>query len=99
MAVSAEYLAKVRLGVRRSQSTDVDSELKDLVEECRQDLVSVGVTESKATDETDYLILGAVRSFARWKFGMSNDDADKNKADYLDQKDELRRKTAYITEA
>ncbi len=99
MAVSAGYLTKIRRSIRRNSSTDVDAELTDIIEECRLDLISVGVVSAKATDEDDCLILGAVRCFARWKFGLSNEDAEKNKADYQDLKDELRRKRDYMSYA
>jgi hypothetical protein len=99
MAVSADYLAKIRRAVRRNQSTDVDAELTDIIEECRLDLQQLGVLESKATDETDSLILGAVRCFARWKFGLSNEDAEANREDYMMLRDELRRRTDYTEEA
>ena len=95
MAASTEYLAKVRRAVRRNSSTDVDAELNDIIDECRKDLQSLGVLESKTTDETDSLILGAVRCFARWKFGLSNEDADKNRDDYYVMRDELRRTSEY----
>ena len=95
MAVSADYLAKIRRGVRINTDTDFDAELKDIIEECRLDLQSVGVTSAKATDETDSLILGAVRSFARWKFGLDTDE--KNRDDYMIQRDELRRKRDYMS--
>ncbi len=98
MAVSCNYLAKIRRAVRRNTSTDVDAELTDIIEECRLDLQQLGVLKTKAEDETDSLILGAVRSFARWKFGLSNEDADKNREDYMLQRDELRRRTDYTTE-
>lgn len=98
MAVSADYLAKIRRAVRRNTSRDVDAELADIIEECRLDLQQLGVLKTKAEDETDSLILGAVRSFARWKFGLSNEDADKNREDYMLQRDELRRRTDYTKE-
>lgn len=98
MAVSADYLAKTRRAVRRNTSTDVDAELTDIIEECRLDLQQLGVLKAKAEDETDSLILGAVRSFARWKFGLSNEDADKNREDYMLQRDELRRRSDYTEE-
>jgi hypothetical protein len=98
MAVSCNYLAKIRRAVRRNTSTDVDAELTDIIEECRLDLQQLGVLKTKAEDETDSLILGAVRSFARWKFGLSNEDADKNREDYMLQRDELRRRTDYTKE-
>jgi len=95
MAVATAYLTKIRRAVRRNTSTDVDAELTDIIEECRLDLQSVGVTSAKATDETDSLILGAVRCYARWKFGLSNDDAAANREDYMLLRDELRRKRDY----
>lgn len=95
MAVSAGYLTKIRRAVRRNTDTDVDAELTDIIEECRLDLQSVGVISAKTTDETDSLILGAVRSFARWKF-QSGDDSLANREDYFLQKDELRRKRDYL---
>ena len=96
MAVSAGYLTKIRRAVRRNTSTDVDAELTDIVEECRLDLQAIGVTSAMATSETDSLILGAVRCFARWKFGLSNEDADKNRDDYMSLRDELRRRRDYM---
>ena len=98
MAVTADYLTKIRRAVRRNTSTDVDAELTDIIEECRLDLQQLGVLKAKVEDETDSLILGAVRSFTRWKFGLANDDADKNRDDYMLQRDELRRRTDYTIE-
>lgn len=97
MAVSDTYLAKLRRAVRRGQNTEVDAELTDIVEECRQDLISLGVLERKANDEADPLILGAVRCFVRWKFGISNEDAALNREDYMQLRDEIRKKVAYCT--
>ena len=97
MAVSENYLVKIRRAVRRGQHNEVDAELTDIIEECRADLVSVGVLESKANDEADPLILGAIRCFARWKFGISNEEAAINREDYMILKDELRKKVGYCT--
>lgn len=99
MAVSAGYLTKIRRAVRRNTSTDVDAELTDIIEECRLDLQTKGVVSAKTTDETDVLILGAVRCFARWKFGLSNEDAEANREDYLTLADELRKKRDYMSYA
>jgi len=99
MAVSCNYLAKIRRAVRRNTSTDVDTELTDIIEECRLDLRQLGVLKAKTEDESDSLILGAVRSFARWKFGLSNEDAAANREDYMMLRDELRRRTDYTEEA
>lgn len=99
MAVGASYLNKIRYSVRRVMGTDVNAELTDIIEECRLDLISVGVTSAKANDETDSLICGAVRCFARWKFGLSNEDAEANRDDYYTLRDELRRRRDYMSYA
>jgi hypothetical protein len=99
MAVSAGYLTKIRRAVRRNTGTDVDAELTDIIEECRLDLQTLGISQTKAESETDSLILGAVRCFARWKFGLSNEDAEANRDDYMMLRDELRRKRDYMSYA
>lgn len=98
MTVSAGYLTKIRNSVRRNTSVAIDSELTDIIEECRLDLISVGVASAKSNDESDSLILGTIRCFARWKFGLSNEDAELNREDYYTLRDELRRKTGYMEE-
>lgn len=97
MAVSAEYLDKARRAVRRGKDEDVDAELTDIIEECRRDLATLEVTEAKVNDEADPLILGAVRCFVRWKFGINNEDAAANREDYMQLRDEIRKKVAYCT--
>ena len=98
MAVTETYLAKFRRAVRRIKSTDTDAELTELIEECRADLISVGVFADKVNDETDPLVLGAVKCFVRGRFGLSNEEADKNLEYYAGYKDELRKKTGYMNE-
>ena len=99
VVVEESFLAKIRRAVRRNTSTDVDAELTDIIAECRADLISLGVTSAKANSETDSLILGAVRCFARWKFGLSNEDAEANREDYMMLRDELRRRRDYTAYA
>jgi hypothetical protein len=96
MTVSAGYLIKIRRSVRRNASTDTDAELTDIIEECRLDLQRVGVISIKANDENDVLILGAIRCYARWKFGLSNEDAALNREDYLCLRDDLHKSRDYI---
>lgn len=95
--VGPEYLEKIRRGVRHEPDTDVDAELTDLIVECRLDLINLNVREEKACDEADALILGAVRCFARWKFGLGDKDAVMNREGYEQLRDELRKRVAYCT--
>ena len=99
MAVSAGYLTKLRRAVRHSTNADVDAELTDIIEECRLDLQKLGVVSAVATSETDSLILGAVRCYVRWKFGLSNEDAEMNREDYYSLRDELRHNRDYVSYA
>ena len=90
-SISDDYLAKIRFSVRRNQSDKTDSELKDIIEECRADMIRVGVSEEVAISEENALVLGCQRAFARWKFGISGDDAARNREDYLYAVDNLRK--------
>lgn len=96
MAVTPEYLARIRRAVRQETDNDVDEELTDLIEECRLDLISSKVLAIKVEDESDKLILGAIRCFVRWKFGLSNDEAAGNRDDYMQLRDTLRNRRDYI---
>lgn len=98
MAVSDGYLAKIQRAVRiKTASADVTAELTDLVEECRLDLQQLGVLKAKTDDEMDSLVLGAVRCFVRWKFGVNNPEATRMQEEYMNLRDELRRRGDYCT--
>lgn len=91
--VSAEYLSKIRFAVRRGTgNAQVDSELTDLIEQARADLIAKGVNSIIANDEGNVLVLGAVRCFCRWQFGINGDDAERNQQAYLDIADQIRKK-------
>lgn len=94
--VGEEYLKKLRRAVRRGKDKEVDAELVDIIEECRADLISLGVDPGVAYAEHDPLILGAVRCYVRWKFGISNEDAAANREDYMQLRDEIRKKANYV---
>jgi hypothetical protein len=99
MAVGEEYIWKLHRAVRlKTPTVDSTAELMDLVEECRADLIRLGVLPDKANDEADPLILGAVRCFIRWKWAQTPEDETGNMRDYMLMRDELR-KTASYTEA
>ena len=95
MAVGDAYLASVRHSVRLS-STVHDGELKDLINAARADLVLGGVLEVKAQDETDPLILRAVATYVKAEFGLDNEDSEKYRASYKEQRNGLTLSDAYI---
>lgn len=91
MKISDEYLEKVRFAVRRNQNEKIDSELKDIIEQCRLDMIQKGVPENIAVDEANKSVLGCQRAFARWQFGINGDEAVRNREDYRLMLDELRK--------
>ena len=96
MAVTQAYLNKLLRAARiRNANADISTEVTDLCEEARLDLEMLGVLPEKTTDESDPLILGAVRSFVRWKMAADEKEDNYNMTDYLLQRDELRRRQAY----
>lgn len=95
MSVSSEYLSKIKFAVRTvSVDPNVIQEITDIIEECRADMINKGVDPLIAQDETNYSVLGCVRSFARARFGIDPDDIRVNMADYRLQVDELRKAVA-----
>jgi hypothetical protein len=93
--VSPEYLSKMRRALRIEQSDAVDEEITDLIIECRRDLSALGVRKSAVCDESDYLVLGVIRCFVRWRFGLLNPDADRMRDEYMMLRDEIRRRGDY----
>lgn len=92
MSVSGDYLNKIKFAVRTvSTDANVLQEITDIIEECRADMVNKGVAAAVAQDETNYCVLGCVRSFARARFGIDANDIQVNMADYRLQVDELRK--------
>lgn len=95
MAVSSEYVATIRQRLRVT-STAFDSEIADLINAARADLALGGVVEDKAQDETDPLILRAVETYVKAEFGLDNEDADKYRASYKEQRNALTLSDSYI---
>lgn len=90
--VTDDYLNKARFTLRRSPGDEaVDGEITDLINQCRMDLVRMGVDEDTAIDESNELVFGCIRSFLRWQFGIDGIDADRNHAEYLELADNLRK--------
>ena len=90
MAVSSEYVAAIRQRLRLT-TDDFDNEITDLINAARADLV-----EEKANDETDPLILKAVETYVKAEFGLDNDDAERYRASYKEQRNGLTLSDKYI---
>lgn len=101
MAVGVSYLTKMRTAIRRysAMSADLTAELTDTVEECRADLIRLGLPSSLAVSETDYHILDACKRYVRWAFEPDADVQAYLWEVYRQKADELRRMRdyAYLT--
>lgn len=96
MAVGTDYLNKIKRAVRlKSPAADIVQEITDTIEECRADLIRLGVSFNKAADETDYHILDAVKRYARWKFAADAYESARCAEEYKEKADELRRMQDY----
>lgn len=95
MAIGDSYLTSIRQYMRIT-STAFDPELKDLINAARADLVLGGVLEAKANDETDPLIKKAVTTYVKAEFGLDNEDADRLRASYKEQRNGLSLSDSYI---
>ncbi|MCG4468414.1 DNA-packaging protein [Lawsonibacter sp. DFI.6.74] len=93
--VSPEYLSDIRLRVRSSVDK-LDGEIKDLILAARADLVRGGVLPARAADETDPLVKQAISTYVKAEFGLDNDDADKYRASFRNQKIALSMASEYI---
>lgn len=93
--VSSEYISDIRLRVRSSVDK-LDGEIKDLILAARADLVRGGVLPARAADETDPLVKQAISTYVKAEFGLDNDDADKYRASFRNQKIALSMASEYI---
>jgi uncharacterized phage protein (predicted DNA packaging) len=82
----------------RVTNTAFDSEILDLIDAARQDLILSGVTTLKANDDTDPLIKRAIITYCKANFGFDNPDADRLQKSYDMLKMHLSLSTEY-TEA
>jgi hypothetical protein len=95
MAIGDSYLTSIRQYMRLT-TTAHDAEIKDLINAARADLVLGGVIEAKAEDETDALILRAVGTYVKAEFGLDNEDSEKYRASYKEQRNGLTLSEKYI---
>ena len=100
MSVGVNYLAKIKRAVRlTSTASDIIQELTDTVEECRADLIRLGLPAETVADEADMHILDAVKRYARWRFAMEPSESARCAEEYREKADELRRSLGYGYEA
>lgn len=83
----------------RISGTAFDSEIQDLIDAARRDLVLAGVHLSKASDDSDPLIKRAVITYCKAHFGWANPDAERLQRAYDSLKSHLSLSFEYTTES
>lgn len=89
------YVATMRKRLRLT-TDDFDDEIIDLIGAARADLVLGGISEKKANDTSDRLILKAIETYVKAEFGLDNDDAERYRASYKEQRNGLALSDEYI---
>lgn len=92
---TADLLAKVKIAVRRTDTTAFDSELSDLIDAC---LVDLGIAGVYSLDTTDALIVRAVCTYCKVHFGET-DEYEHLKESYDEQKATLQMSSRYTNYA
>lgn len=90
---------EIKAALRISASTNAfDTEVCDLIDAARQDLILSGVTSIKANDDTDALIKRAVSIYVKANFGWANPDAERLQNSYDLLKTHLSMSVEYNTD-
>lgn len=78
-------LEKVKLALR-IKNNKFDDEISDLIEEAKSDLKLSGVMK---LDDTDPLIIRAIKTYSKANFGLANKDSEKYQKSYESLKEHL----------
>lgn len=76
----------------------IESELDDLIDAARTDLIITGVSVEKANDELDPLIKRAIILYTKAHFGYQNEDAERLDMTYRLLRDKLSMDIDYHNE-
>jgi uncharacterized phage protein (predicted DNA packaging) len=68
--------------VLRISHTALDTEVQDLIDAARLDLIQSGIAAEKANDDTDPLIKRAIMTYCKSSFGYDNPEADRFQQSY-----------------
>ncbi|MFC3883756.1 head-tail connector protein [Bacillus songklensis] len=74
-------LADVKTALRISHDA-LDTDISDLIDEARQDLILAGLSSAKANDDEDALIKRAIKTYAKAHFIADNVTAERFQKSY-----------------
>jgi uncharacterized phage protein (predicted DNA packaging) len=83
----------------RIKHNALDSEIIDLIEVARQDLILSGILSTKANDDTDALVRQSIIFYCKAFNGFDNPDAERYHMAYKSLKEHLTLTSEYTVEA
>ncbi|MCC2429872.1 head-tail connector protein [Bacillus paranthracis] len=75
------FLDDIKIALRVSHNA-LDSDISDLIEEARHDLMLSGVSSKKANDDTDPLIKRAIKTYCKAEFTSDARESERFKTSY-----------------
>jgi len=94
MAVGAAYLATMKTAAGLTASL-YDTQVTDLIEEARAEMVRVGIDATVAANESNKLVARAVRTHVCANFAESEQEATRLEASFVSQLSALALTEAY----
>lgn len=79
-------LDRVKLSLRIRNSTILDSDIEDIIEAAKADMLLSGITNMY---EEDPLIIQAIKYYARANFALDNNESEKFRSAYENLRDKL----------
>ena len=83
--------------ILRVSGSDLDTEITDLIDAAKADLILSGIASTKVNEETDPLIKRAVILYCKCNFGWDNPEAERLQKSYDSLKTHLSMSAEYNT--
>lgn len=87
-------LEKVKLSLRISHNY-LDEDIMDTINTARAEMIRSGISEEKANDDTDSLIVGAIKTFCNYMYSSDNTRIEGFRISWEYQLDNLRKTDGY----
>lgn len=88
-------LEKMKIALR-IKSDNLNEEIASVINSARQELIRAGVDSEKAQDETDDLIISAIRAYVLSWYCVDDKQQERYQRSFETQLDNLRKSTGYM---
>lgn len=90
-------LEKIKLALRISHSY-LDDDIADSIKSARAEMIRSGISESKANDEEDSLIISAIKTYCLFVYSSDNSRIEGFRQSWEYQLENLRKSSGYMRE-